>query len=100
MTVFTSVPEDAQQVLRVRPSQHSGAELQEIVANGVHPDLLGYWDGEEGCWYLWNNPERAVDWIVHTEPIRVAGGLLEWVRPVAVNVNPSGRAPTGWHFPY
>lgn len=99
METFESVPDDAQQVLRVRPSQHSGEELQEIIAHGTFPDLGGYWNGEERCWYLWEQPQVAPNWPVHTEAIRLAGGILEWVRPVPVNVNPSGRASFSWHFP-
>lgn len=96
---FENVPADAQQVLRVRPSQHSGKELAEIVAFGTSPDLGGCWNDEEGCWYLWNLPQLHPHWEIHTDAIRLAGGIIEWVRPVPVNVNPSGHAPTGWHFP-
>ena len=99
METFDGVPDDAQHVLRVRPSQHSGKELAEIVAFGTSPDLGGYWNGAEGCWYLWNRDGVESNWPTHTDAIRLAGGILEWVRPVPVNVNPSGRAPTGWHFP-
>ena len=96
---FDGVPADAPHVLRVRPSAHSGEELQEIVAHGTYPDLGGCWDSEEGCWYLWNRDGVESNWPIHIDAIRLAGGLVEWVRPEPVNVNPSGLAPTGWHFP-
>lgn len=96
---FDGVPADAQQVLRVRQSPHSGRELAEVVAFGTGPDLGGYWHDAEKCWYLWNRDGIDPNWQIHTDAIRLAGGILEWLRPAAVSVNPSGQAPTIWHFP-
>lgn len=95
---FDGVPADAQQVLRVRPSLHSGETLQDIISHRIQPELNSCWNAEEKCWYLWSLPQLFSHWKSHTEAIRLAGGLLEWVRPAAVNVNPSGRAPLGWHL--
>lgn len=96
---FDGVPADAQQVLRVRHSPHSGKELAEVVAFGTDPDLGGYWHDREQCWYLWNRDDVPPNWPTHIDAIRLAGGIIEWIRPAAVNVNPSGRAPLSWHFP-
>ena len=99
METFDGVPDDAQHVLRVRPSQHSDEELQEIISYKIQPELNSCWNAGEGCWYLWNLPQLHPHWKSHTDAIRRVGGILEWVRPVPVDVNPSGLAPTGWHFP-
>ncbi len=94
-----NVPADAQQVLRVHPTSNSGEPLQQLVTTRLYEDRHGYWDAAENCGYLWNADGKTVDWKIHTDAIRRVGGIIEWVRPAAVNVNPSGRAPLSWHFP-
>lgn len=96
---FDGVPADAQQVLRVRPSPNSGKLLKDLVTNSRYDDRHGYWDAVEDCGYLWNAADRTPEWQGHIATLRMVGGIIEWVRPAAVNVNPSGQAPTGWHFP-
>lgn len=93
------VPDNAQQVIRVYPTLNSGETLQQLVTARLYEDRHGYWDAVENCGYLWNADGKTVDWKIHTDAIRQVGGIIEWVKPAAVDVNPSGRAPTGWHFP-
>ena len=96
MNVFyDAIPDDAEQVISVTGD---GEQLQELVSHGVFPDLDGYWDDDDGCWYLWNRDGETVDWRLHIDAIRLAGGVVKWVRPIARNVNPSGRATVGWHL--
>jgi hypothetical protein len=50
--------------------------LEEVVAQGVHPDLDGYWDGES--WILRQmSIIRDPNWELHRSCIERAGGIFE-----------------------
>lgn len=67
-------------VVRVTPSDDLSPEqeilLEEVVAQGVYPDLDGYWDGES--WILSQmSIIRDPNWELHRSCIERAGGIFE-----------------------
>jgi len=51
-----------------------GDILQEAV-NGTYPDLDGYYDHGDECWYLWTYDED-LDLSIHREAIELALGTI------------------------
>jgi len=78
--MYFSVPDDAKPVVSIRGE---GEVLQEVVVHGIYPDLVGYWDGEQNCWYLWPRPLMSITadkWTLHLQCITEAGGEVTWER--------------------
>jgi len=94
---YTDIPDDAKEVAKVTQRVFTD-ELQEVIAHGIYPDLDGYWDDEDDCWYLWSIPDTEPNWKTHYDCIRLAGGTFEWIRPEPHNVNPTGQSSIRWHF--
>ena len=67
-------------VVRVTPNEcHSPEQarlLEEVITQGIYPDLDGYWDGES--WILSQmSIDRSPNWELHRWCIESAGGIFE-----------------------
>lgn len=67
---------------KVTPNEWHSPEqarlLEEVVVHGIHPDLDGFWDESDGCWYLTEFEGRVPNWEIHRSCIEDAGGIFEF----------------------